>query len=383
MKTRIFTLPVFATLLVAGIFSACQSQKQEKALISISEQALYASSLSSAFDQYRFIPLETNDNTLLGRISKIVEYKDKFYIATDRKRILAFNADGSFSHRIDRPGRGPQEYTELADFDISNDRIFLLDHRKVLIYTLTGEFIKRIDLSCNTLNLQVVGSDLLIRSNKESLFYRVETGSGKCLDLRIGIKESTRLSEENCFKSYADGYLMQQGFSNSFYRIAADFTIGEIELLDDDRLFDAATEESYLHDYGSDYDSKTGDCYIGGWAGWSEQILCRIQRNPTYEIVEYVAADLATKKAVCRLSSKCTDDISYMGLPDLIRFVGRGASKEQFITYLRPDELRKAILRHGDDGSEHSRWMKEHLLDRLHDDDNPVLFIFRFKAADE
>lgn len=56
-----------------------------------------------------------------------------------------------------------------------------------------------------------------------------------------------------------------------------------------------------------------------------------------------------------------------------------GRASDAFLTFLRVSELREAILRHGDDGSEHSRWMKEHLLDRLHDDDNPVLFEFRFK----
>ena len=52
-----------------------------------------------------------------------------------------------------------------------------------------------------------------------------------------------------------------------------------------------------------------------------------------------------------------------------------------FLTYLRPAELREAIRRHGDDGTQHYRWMREHILDRIRDDDNPVLVEFRFKPT--
>ena len=42
------------------------------------------------------------------------------------------------------------------------------------------------------------------------------------------MKQSTRIDEDNCFKPYPDGYLMQEGFSTTFYHIASDFSIEEL-----------------------------------------------------------------------------------------------------------------------------------------------------------
>ncbi len=330
MKNRYFITFAFALLATSVFCTACRQTKQAEGLIPIPDKTAYSSSISALLDEYRFIPLSTTDENLLGRIAKIIKYNNKFYIASDRKRILVFNADGSFSHQIDRLGRGPQEYTELADFDISNDRIFLLGFRKVFVYSLEGMFIKRIDLPYNTLKLQTIGNDLLIRSNKESLFYRIDIASGESKDLRIGMKQSTRIDEDNCFKPYPDGYLMQEGFSTTFYHIASDFSIEELNLFSDDRFFDEQTENEferpnkrrisdagsfqrpstishpispsknstyfsddrffdeqteneYIREHGSSYDEHTTKEYIGSCAGWQNQHLYQIQRNPSYE----------------------------------------------------------------------------------------------------
>ena len=381
MKNRYFITFAFALLATSVFCTACRQTKQAEGLIPIPDKTAYSSSISALLDEYRFIPLSTTDENLLGRIAKIIKYNNKFYIASDRKRILVFNADGSFSHRIDRLGRGPQEYTELADFDISNDRIFLLGFRKVFVYSLEGMFIKRIDLPYNTLKLQTIGNDLLIRSNKESLFYRIDIASGESKDLRIGMKQSTRIDEDNCFKPYPDGYLMQEGFSTTFYHIASDFSIEELNLFSDDRFFDEQTENEYIREHGSSYDEHTTKEYIGSCAGWQNQHLYQIQRNPSYEKVEYLVADLAARRIDHKISPACDDDVSYMGLSDLFKYAHKGSSPDGFLTYLRPAELREAICRHGDDGTQHYRWMREHILDRIRDDDNPVLVEFRFKPT--
>ena len=242
-------------------------------------------------------------------------------------------------------------------------------------------FIKRIDLPYNTLKLQTIGNDLLIRSNKESLFYRIDIASGESKDLRIGMKQSTRIDEDNCFKPYPDGYLMQEGFSTTFYHIASDFSIEELNLFSDDRFFDEQTENEYIREHGSSYDEHTTKEYIGSCAGWQNQHLYQIQRNPSYEKVEYLVADLAARRIDHKISPACDDDVSYMGLSDLFKYAHKGSSPDGFLTYLRPAELREAIRRHGDDGTQHYRWMHEHILDRIRDDDNPVLVEFRFKPT--
>ena len=122
-------------LITIGIFlpvllTSCRSDQTIPTVIQeTTTRPVVTEVLSDIIDTCKFIPLETaSDKSLVGHISKILKYKDKFYIATDNKRILVFNTDGSFSHRIDRLGRGPQEYADLADFDIADDRIIVLSH---------------------------------------------------------------------------------------------------------------------------------------------------------------------------------------------------------------------------------------------------------------
>ena len=98
-------------LITIGIFlpvllTSCRSDQTIPTVIQeTTTRPVVTEVLSDIIDTCKFIPLETaSDKSLVGHISKILKYKDKFYIATDNKRILVFNTDGSFSHRIDRLG---------------------------------------------------------------------------------------------------------------------------------------------------------------------------------------------------------------------------------------------------------------------------------------
>src|SRR6056297_2803152 len=54
------------------------------------------------------IPLETNNNILLGYIFKVIEVEDNIYILDQfRKRIYCFDLKGQFIGKIDNQGKGP------------------------------------------------------------------------------------------------------------------------------------------------------------------------------------------------------------------------------------------------------------------------------------
>ncbi len=95
--------------------------------------------LSSYFSSLEFIPLETNNEALLGRINKLHVYNDTLFILdkTGSKGVFMFNRrDGSFLGRIGSIGSGPGEYSSLEDFtiDIENRRLYLLDSDRQQIY---------------------------------------------------------------------------------------------------------------------------------------------------------------------------------------------------------------------------------------------------------
>ncbi|MFR3330404.1 MAG: 6-bladed beta-propeller [Odoribacter splanchnicus] len=99
--------------------------------------------VSELFDSLRYVPLETNDNSIFKEVNKIeIDSEGNMYIL-DREgtnAIYKFNPVGKFVGKIGMQGRGPGEYLEATDFVLYQDTI-------VEIYD--GELNKRIYYSCN------------------------------------------------------------------------------------------------------------------------------------------------------------------------------------------------------------------------------------------
>jgi hypothetical protein len=101
---------------------------------------------SSVIQSITYIPLETNDNCLIGNIEKVFYRNNRFY-AIDKnvtKSIFVFDAGGKFLWKIDKRGKGPGEYTELLDFDVDSiGNIYLLDNgaMKIIKYDSLGALI--------------------------------------------------------------------------------------------------------------------------------------------------------------------------------------------------------------------------------------------------
>ena len=85
--------------------------------------------LSEIAENVEYIPLQTTDSSLLGDVVlKIVNIDNRIYILNsveDEDEILCFNTDGKFSYKINKTGRGPEEYLSITDFDISYDNTLL------------------------------------------------------------------------------------------------------------------------------------------------------------------------------------------------------------------------------------------------------------------
>ena len=73
---------------------------------------------------YKLIPLETNDSVIIGKIDKAILYKDRIYIATlySTQAVYIFNLQGKFLHKINNIGRGPEEYLQLSDIFIDQNK---------------------------------------------------------------------------------------------------------------------------------------------------------------------------------------------------------------------------------------------------------------------
>ena len=108
-----------------------------------------------------YIPLETNKESIIGEISKIVSYRNKFYILDKiTSSILVFDENGGFDSKIDKKGKGSGEYVKISDFNIDkiSDQIVVLTDmpQKIIRYSLSGQLINEILPPCYTRHFAVL-----------------------------------------------------------------------------------------------------------------------------------------------------------------------------------------------------------------------------------
>lgn len=83
---------------------------------------------------FKFIPLETNNECLIGSISNIQIQNNLIFILEGHKNenLYIFDMDGKFVSKVGTKGAGPGQYIKIIDFDIDtkNQQIILSDMYK-------------------------------------------------------------------------------------------------------------------------------------------------------------------------------------------------------------------------------------------------------------
>jgi len=152
MKFKVISL-IYVTLV---LLCSCNNNnkilsKSEKVDLIIDvdpSKAIKSIQMSELFLDINYIPLETNENSLIGNVSDIIKYKDRFYILDNdiTQSVFCFSETGRFIFKINKRGTGPGEYVKLAGFTLDTDREHLLLHdtstKQVLRFGPDGEFIE-------------------------------------------------------------------------------------------------------------------------------------------------------------------------------------------------------------------------------------------------
>ena len=104
-------------------------------------------SLFDYFSHIELIPLETNDDVLIGRVWQIIEHQDKYYIFdfhNAQRCVLVFDESGKFSHKIGKIGQGPGEYSNIEYVYINpftGNIDFLQPFGQIFSYDLSGNHV--------------------------------------------------------------------------------------------------------------------------------------------------------------------------------------------------------------------------------------------------
>jgi hypothetical protein len=102
-------------------------------------------SFNDYFKSIELIPLEVNDEAIIGQAKKLLFHQNKFCILDMQQQIvLVYDEQGKFIFKIAKRGQGPGEYPSLDDISInSSGNLELLCVMGIIHeYDLSGNFIK-------------------------------------------------------------------------------------------------------------------------------------------------------------------------------------------------------------------------------------------------
>ena len=172
MERKIFILIVIGIVLM----STCKGMKTEDRNINVIEIDLDKSkkiSFTEWFDSIQIVPLETNDQSLIGNIDKAIFNDDLIYIFDWKlKSVLIFDNNGKFIKNTSHlRGQGPNEYIHIEQFDIDDltGNLLILNPPSILlIYDADLELTNKYDMSNNlwpVMGFKFISNDIILFQN--------------------------------------------------------------------------------------------------------------------------------------------------------------------------------------------------------------------------
>lgn len=132
--------------------------------------------LEKVINNIKAIQLETNENNLIGIITKII-YTDDHIIIGDNlisNAIYMFSIDGKFIKQISSIGNGPGEYISFTHITLSADKknIIIIDGTKgkAIYYSIDGGYIKEEILPYRSEIVEYINNNELAFSNTEGIY---------------------------------------------------------------------------------------------------------------------------------------------------------------------------------------------------------------------
>lgn len=366
-------------LVVASLLClfACQ-HKQENKVESVDANTLVIDSLTNLPEQkikeIRYIPLETNDDILIGGISTVRYVNGYFYFISSQK-ILVFDKRGKFAYCIDKVGQGPGEYTSAWGVDVNlQGDVYVADTSvgKVIKYSSKGTQFEE----------YMIGERMLdFAALNDSVFYLANILKGGESDIDIALARYSTISKELKVLSTYDDIFDDgiQRFGSSFFRSNGSlyyYKLFSSELCE-------VTEngiKSYLKFPSTRWATKD---IIKKWqknmqAAYKEDKDVLRGISAFCETGEYLYIDLSSFPSVAILKNKKTGELTKPNF-----FSGKIRSYQQvngatdnYLVFLTSSESENIeyILEHDTDMLPEDREALSH----LSDDDNPVLMLLKF-----
>jgi hypothetical protein len=185
------------------------------------------------------VPLETNDNSLIGNVRNIKTDKRHIYILDyNDSPVKMFSNNGKFISEIGHKGGGPGEYIQMSDFFSDNDTVHVFawsGNKKWIRYSQSNQFLYETDM---TFPFDVIcpldnGDYLTYVSNgtvsnaSDCYLYRINKKfeiQERLIPKMAPTDISLHITQNHLFQN-SDYILCMKDYCDTIYKISHDLTI--------------------------------------------------------------------------------------------------------------------------------------------------------------
>ena len=357
------------------VLSACGQVKDEAEYLSKTNEVKEYEDhkLSSIFESFDVVPLETNDDCLIGRVTCIKKRNGRYYVMSDMKNLHVFDGDGRFLVKVSNMGQGPGEYSELRDFEADGQFVYLLDYKKLHLFSLDGKLQKTIPLEANVRTIRCVEGGFLafLDEAQDGNILAYLDKEGKVLQTALKDEEDVSLVRWTAWPEWKEGCYVYH-VSNSKNLNAFDVKKQSFRTLEVTDHPDALSVEKYAEArtngvsqremIGMIFDSFCSSSSQLFWAGISKgDINIFVYDRKSDAVRTFAWADVE-------------DDVAFLKGAYMMYGGSCSSDGEYLLSYMDADKLKEAV--EGRSGAYESVYAK---LKNVAEDDNPVIVLMKFR----
>lgn len=124
--------------------------------------------ISEISTNVEYVPLQTSENSIIRYISDLKQTHNGLFVRSNTNEVFYFDNSGNYLFKLSRIGRGPEEYENIYDFDVTDNSDFLLvlTRNRIQFYRITNDGF----VYSKSLNLQDNPGYIDISPNQKSIF---------------------------------------------------------------------------------------------------------------------------------------------------------------------------------------------------------------------
>ena len=357
------------------VLSACGQVKDGAEYLSkVSEVKEYEDGkLSSILESFDVVPLETDDDCLIGRVTSVKKRGGRYFVMSDMKNLHVFDADGHFLFKVSNEGQGPGEYSRLCDFEADDRNIYLLDSKKMHLFDSNGKYLRTMPLEPSPRTIRLVEGGFLAFMDEtvdENILAFLDK-EGKVLQTALKDEESVRLIRWTAWPEWKEGcYVYHASYSKNLYVFDEDKQV--FRTLDVTDHPDALSVDEYaeVEKYNRNQREMTGMIFDGFCSSSSQLFWGSITQGK----ISFYVYDRKSDAVRSFLWADLEDDVTFTD-GGLFNYIGSCNSDDEYLlSYMDADQLKEAV--EGRSGAYEAVYAK---LKNVTEDHNPVIVRMKFR----